>query len=497
METGESIGLTAGDDSDGTHATAEQGTSEELFWQVADLNQNQASTPPPSEKIELHSIWVAECYTPSFASGLKEGFRRLGWTGTDAEWPDHPGTLDRWVEESQHFGQGYTWTNLGIVLRPGDHRFVGATKRRSDLHDVIDHIDLYLYRPFPGVFIIVGQCVLRQEPSEVLNEVLRVRYSHETIVTGSNRITYPAITQKEKAVRRAHDQLRRACVSWFVTHLPGVFASMHDPIYYPTCEFMTLRDAVPFTNQPYRGYDSYLSVLRMDYDYEAWRGDSLPGVAIVQREYGEPARNLVIAGRWCEALGDDESMQAYGGRDRHGLTNALHSRFSGSMVAWALAALLDVYERSLSDLRDDMARTMSTGSAAATAATLQNVESGLLRFSADAFAVVSEMVDYSANERLYYYEVARDLRHSRKDVYGDRHLFQAIRESTLRRCEHILRLEQVVRELTATASAIINARSQERLSQTNLKLQRLVIWLTVVTLLLTALSLITTLCGRA
>jgi hypothetical protein len=149
--------------------------------------------------------------------------------------------------------------------------------------------------------------------------------------------------------------------------------------------------------------------------------------------------------------------------------------------------------------------------------TLVSLESGILRLSGDSSAILPEIVRMCENQSLFHRGVdtfasahpdlwlrrqtvnnvapprtfrAWLLSRFRPEEAGNEndeivHFFELLREQMILRSIRVQRLDGLLRWLVQAESTIVNSRSQLGLAQSNLRLQRLVVLLTVVVLFLT------------
>ena len=82
-----------------------------------------------------------------------------------------------------------------------------------------------------------------------------------------------------KAIR---SDIRALAAGWFRTHLPGLFAGGMMAGEFPTCEFITLRKAIPFPGRDEldRATGEWLRILDIDHDFELMAGRTTPRLEV-------------------------------------------------------------------------------------------------------------------------------------------------------------------------------------------------------------------------
>lgn len=91
------------------------------IWQRRDDEENKRSSPPDDERIQLHSLSVAEIYTPSHVEKLLSGLKSLGWHQDESLGRGKNPVL--WIQRNRETSLGGGWLNLGPIQRPGEKNF--------------------------------------------------------------------------------------------------------------------------------------------------------------------------------------------------------------------------------------------------------------------------------------------------------------------------------------------------------------------------------------
>jgi hypothetical protein len=154
-----------------------------------------------------------------------------------------------------------------------------------------------------------------------------------------------------KAIRA---DIRALAAGWFRTHLPGLFAGGMMAGECPICEFITLREAIPFPGREERdrATGEWLRLLDIDHDFDAWQAEELPGLKFtwpLLRDT-EGRFHAVIAAREDAFPGD--RLQGYGGGGRIGYVLYVDEYVRGLLSRWALLGVLTGFERHLNNIRD-------------------------------------------------------------------------------------------------------------------------------------------------
>lgn len=468
----------------------------------ADPEDNRNTTPPEDECIEIHSIWVAECYAPSHTDDLLSSIKELGWDQekiTDF----FTGGVTGWLEEGRRSPFGGSWLNLSVIVKPGQKSFIGTDLKVAELPVGVDYAQGYAFNVLSSLTIITIQFVLTDETATTLEGPLRASVHTTVEQEGDVKRFMTVPNQKQEAVEKVRVELRQSCASWFKNNLPGLFSNNTLGGDFPTCEFITLQQSRPFDRpSDDMPHDSYLWLLGMDYDSDAWDNPDLAGLRLEVPfgGYQKHPYSLVLAGKKDE-IAPKEDFRMYGGRNRSGYAGWLSNRIDNLLVIWTLHALLRAYEQQLASLRDQ-AGALDLRRLTNTAEKLQSMQADLVQLSGDLLPLSSELTDFSeAEERFVRY--AEEFRPVMTFLrVRDLRLLENLRQSILDRSKRVRGLEAEVRQVLMTIGTIAStisqersASSQERATDENLRLQsqveRLTRVLVVLTIVLVAIGLAT------
>lgn len=123
-----------------------------------DAKENERTSPPPDERVEVHSIWMVEVFPPSLSGRLGKALRKLPSGGIYRP-PDED--LADEVARARRHPMGGGWWNFGVydnALR--DPR---PATGRIDLSPSMDHLFLTMCLLTPSLACVVGQFVLTDE----------------------------------------------------------------------------------------------------------------------------------------------------------------------------------------------------------------------------------------------------------------------------------------------------------------------------------------------
>lgn len=124
-----------------------------------DGEQNERGRLPADEHIQVHCLWMVECYPPSRVGGLISGLRGLGLdhgrTGMER------GGAVEWLIKSRGTGVAGAWINLGYFTRPRTPVF-GVDRVLTELPPVVEFASGSLYALSPSLTGLVVRFVLTE-----------------------------------------------------------------------------------------------------------------------------------------------------------------------------------------------------------------------------------------------------------------------------------------------------------------------------------------------
>ena len=449
-----------------------------------DADDNAKSEPPSDEVIDLRCVWAVEFYTPSQISKLLRGFESLGWNTDDSLGSDRNPT--HWVQRNRELPHGGGWFNLGIIQRSGEGRDFGHG-RKAPLPSGVEYALASMYSLRSSITCIVIGFVLDETQNSRFEQALRRRRQSYRIPLPGRwyRIANPS-AQKETDIRTLRDEMREHAAGWFRAYLPGLFASGRLAREYPTCEFLTLRNAVPFPPHSARDHtkDEWLRILNIHDDFYAWRAKELRGLKFVWplRHDTHSRFHAVIAAREEDFSG--EMMRPYGGNDRNSLVCYVDQFVNGLLSRWALAGFLAGFERYLNNVRDSA--DFKPNDRVKPLHLLEDLASHIAK-SVDIAAMSVELQNFAAHKGTWFthdinvFYPCNPALHRNAEIV----LIEAIRQQIADRAEWLRNVDPPVRDMLIQYGATLGARE-------NIKLQKRMAYLTWVILALTIVIAILT-----
>jgi hypothetical protein len=285
--------------------------------------------------------------------------------------------------------------------------------------------------------------------------------------------------QKAHGVQDLRQAVRMKCSEWFRRYLPGAFSRTKDaPL--PSLELISTNDFSGFEDDDrLPTMRNFITVLGLHPTFEAWKLEDLPGVNVgFPRGFEDPETVLTLSLNRNTALGS-WNFDGYGTDKDDAMMFQLDQEIQGLAAAWALSVHLRGYERIFGEIRDE---TGAPGSRLSTSTRhLRQIEKLLVEGSADSQALVRDIKHvFSDTDSLFMdFPLAHRVFQGLPET---RTLREVLAQGIKWRSEELEALEDQLRNTLITTATLKSAR-------TNLSLQRLIFALTVLLLVIAALTL--------
>lgn len=443
-----------------------------------DLEDNNLTKPPSEENVRVPSIWAFEIYTPSTISNLYNGIKDLGLS-------DDTFRIDSDFEESiRHLrfrASGGGWINLGIIYDESIKAFWPAKKAK--LPKGILRIRLSVLQYIPSSTLLTCQFFFDEETANSLNEPISFEYSTYTEKTKSGFRIIDVPHQKKIQTEAMRAYLRKLCTSWIAKFMPGYFSSKPLQNSFPTCELILLNKHKPLDKIGDRPGMSFLSMLDLDKEHNAWCSDSINGLYLYLTENSrEQTNNIVLSGNVDEML-SNKDLSMFGSDSKEGKILNWFSFFDHTLGILVLSFITREYEQQLGRFRDKYGE-VKINDIGDSIKQIQNIDKQFVEIQSGIIHFSNELKKLCKNKGYFMHEVY-EFRRVRKYFEHDLNLFESIRENLIYlsdlielNAKHIMTSANIMRQS-------ISAISSTELARINLKLQKGIYWMTGALILLT------------
>jgi hypothetical protein len=446
-----------------------------------DPADNQATRIPDGEEVHVPAIWLTELYTPTTLAGLLDGLppflAKAQDRGHDRE------DLVEWVRAARRRGGG-AWQMLPYVFPPDSNRF-WPDRIVDTLPDGIAFARLGIYTLTSTVTAVTTMFRLEEEHSRALGSIVNQDRSFRTrLLPHGGGAVSDVRPQKQEAADAWRAQLRDDVARWLAARFPGSFNRLA-PGQLPTIELLLTEQQRPWEEpaDQQRGRD-WTELLDLEGFDGYWQCADPSWLRFHERRFRgrRPGQRhiLTLAGLRPEFLETRPPSPAGTGQVDEAVQ---HLDFYVVALAnrWALTPLLLELDEQLAATRDLAERSGGERSPRA----LTQIQQQLLRTGMDSQIVAADIVRYAQNDAswrrdiLDFHEVLPSAFASRATPRAS--LADTMRQGQINQGNRVTQAEAGLRELLNTSAQLTAAAE-------NLRLQRRVLLLTVVSLIVAAVA---------
>ena len=329
------------------------------YWNDRDPAENRDGRLPAWESIEVPAIWVVELYTPSTVEGLLGGIERLGWETRRSGGDD----ILKWMADIRH-GRAAGWTALGLVSSTRAGHLM--TERSAELPSRIQAAQPMLMSVMPSITALVTCFILTDDAAKEVNLPLRREFATFTtrddrfrrrhlfryVIRGGDihmgsTIHAPDFQRRDEVVRTL-DSLEADCTAWVAKQLPGAFAGGLRRGLFPTSMlFVSERRRLMREHLRLRALEG----AELDRAFDAFQTDEWPRARLLMpRGFRREDLRVRFACRRRDAF---PPRNGYPDPSSNWtIAQRADDLVRGLAVRWAISCLLEGYAHRLSALRD-------------------------------------------------------------------------------------------------------------------------------------------------
>jgi hypothetical protein len=453
------------------------------YHSTIDPTDNKATSPPLDEQIRIPSIWVFEAFPPSFISNLRLSTEKLKWS--QSERVINPDFLDS-VDRMRFRLSGGGWLNLGYIVRDSGHSL--NINRQADLPDGVEAIHASILQYIPSTTILVFQFLLNDDTANAIDQPLRDNYStyKERIKDGWRY--HNVESQKKLVVNTARESIRTLCTEWVKSNFPGLYASGQYSESFPTSEIITINKNEPYKFEGEKPRNSFLSMINLDHDFYAWKSQNIQGLYLqLYEEIDKDVNKLVFSGNISKIL-EDSDLKGYGSDTREGQILRWLTDLDHTIGIWVLYVITRTYEKQLGILRDSYG-SLDFSDLDLAASEVQVLDKKLLNLQRNLTPFIQELIPLCEKKSYFLHDVYEFFPVSERRK-SDTGLFNGLRERLLILVETLRSNEEQISAIANRSTQIASAISNDKLSKTNIRLQRGIFWMTWVLIILTLILVV-------
>jgi hypothetical protein len=171
------------------------------------------------EHLTWASLWMAEVYLTAHGEDLRNGLERVGWCDSERGGMQDVG---EWLREVRAKG-AFSWIRPGYFRPQRSPSFPAATP--LDLPPAFSHLDPVLVQLGPGVTVLVANFGLAEGEQGSLERALRAPAEARVEPLSNGRRRIPAERVRAERVAEARERVRAMAAEWIGERFPGAFSS--------------------------------------------------------------------------------------------------------------------------------------------------------------------------------------------------------------------------------------------------------------------------------
>lgn len=447
------------------------------YHDVLDPKENKETTPPDSENIEYHCVWVTEIFTPSNINSLIKYINNLGWNENNIN-IDEKYNLIKWIQEGRRDGTRSSYMNGGVILSPLDSsKFPGSYKKYIKLPNGVDYCSLSLEHFTSSITLVTVQFVFNDKIATSLNETINTSYKTKiqnikSYFDATSILYSRPAQQKRQSIRNRLQNIHDSIYTWFNKNLPGYFSSMDTNL--PTISLIT-SSKYDLSIKEKDTFAKHYTDMLFEPAIEIWKGkgDCTAELRICrERHYNQSNKIATIFGKYGDLM---KYIEKGFGDGREGLTNKLNMSLRRTISFWATHNLFMSWEKQLASIRDKKQSSLKDEKCALKE--LNQIRDKFLSLSTDVQVVAADIINWVSLKG-----IDSNIDFTPPVFYRNYSNFlEYLRLNIIERSKMLSNLESQVNKY-------INANSNLTSAITNLRIQRKIFWLTLSIVILTILS---------
>lgn len=255
-----------------------------------DRKRNLKKQPIDKDEITLECFWSCDFYTPSTAKNLLKDIKKLNLNSGESSLRSDP---IEWIfkQRSSHSPQG--WINI-CTIDKNKNTNIGFNSISHTLPNGVDYATVFGYHLTPSLTCIAVCFYVEKEYARAYQKIVAEKTETKVIFKLSNIQLINPTTQKIIKIENERKKTRKATQKWFKENFTGIYAT-NKYITTPYIELISLKTVKPFPIQHERSGKSidWLHVLGIDDSLFAYESEDKPTVTLgwSERHYSYNVKN--------------------------------------------------------------------------------------------------------------------------------------------------------------------------------------------------------------
>ena len=273
-----------------------------------DAECNAKSTIDENVSLRLNCMMVSEIFGPNEIESLYKGIDKIGWN--EARDHIHKDTIIDWLKKYRLYGHPCT-RSLGRIASP-------------EISKIDSTVDLSAKFPKDFTSLIVNLSQLTHSITclsvgFVFSDDASLEYS-DAINRAAKSIRIPdrsfgeyktlnVINVKEDRVRYLREKYQNIAISWLSDHFPGFFSKYCKNSHFPTVEFLSFNELMPFDLNPFedQSWLHWSHFVNIGNHINSWKSTSDPSLGFaINSDFVDKLPNHMTVTIRLDLLSEDE-----------------------------------------------------------------------------------------------------------------------------------------------------------------------------------------------
>lgn len=452
-----------------------------------DPKDNKDSMIPEKEELRQNCIWISEVYPPEYINELISDLKKLNWKSTGSF--SNANTIhDKLTDYRKNDKKG--WSNLGYLFSSPKGLIINPNI--CNLPEGVDYIHLSLSQLISSTSIIIFRFVIKDEATKRIEKPLNDKYVtyNEKLLNGVRHIT--PTEQKTNKFNEFRNKIILDCKQWIKDYVGGYYCKNLLLNKMPSCEFITLKENIPFTDKKVTIPFDFMHILKYNYSSDAWKFEEYEGLYF---KFNAPQRvfdsKMEIVGKLSD-IRHKRKHDIKSSSSIISLTNELRFLYS-TLDKFALYYLFYTLKMQLAEIRDEISNIKINNINKANSQ-LRNISYKFAILERNLPIFITELKDICNNKEYFlensysFYKFNQKCKSTEKDE--SENLVNKIRLSLLDDSEKVLVNYDYVKQSINTISSTINSLTSNKYSKINLWTQVIMIFLSIAMLFLSVTNII-------
>lgn len=359
---------------------------------------------PPDEEIELPMFWVAEFYSPSYATSLAKRLGRRSWPR--GRFQTVPGDeTEHQLQRSRERDLGGAFSSIAIFVSL-DSTTWDPDAKKVRLPEGIDRIELHLLPVGSATTAIVAGVTMTSEGSKSLERVARAAHPPRIVRKNGRRHLDDRMFRGIDDIQGERERIHALGRDWLAKQLPGIFAVEGDR-QLPVLDLLITHRHNPLADGSEREFTNYVRAFGLSRNnWNQVTSPDLPGLRLMdyqgERHRKDDSAQWMLSARWDDAFPEGDT-RFNGTRSTRGIASATDRHgVHGLLTRLALGALLDLKQRRGSTARD-LASRIHSGSRPVRS--VKKLRRSVLTSSLDLATIANDIIALAADSRRYQWNI--------------------------------------------------------------------------------------------